>query len=270
MDKTREYQRTTSPERASDGSRDAGPKQAATVVALPLTQQVASRIRDMIVQDELVPGQRVRERALAEQLNVSRTPLREAIKILAAEGLVEILPNKGARVADPSPPEVRDMLRVLGALEALGGELACAEASDDEIEEIKALHFEMQAAFTRKDRLEYFKTNQKIHRAIVASSHNQSLIETHDRLNARLYRVRFQSNLRNRTWPTAMDEHNSILDALIRRDGERLPAVMRAHLGSTWEKVSELMKQALSTSGGATGPGAEHSRAKESRKGQGR
>ena len=149
LNKTREDHRAVSPQRETGGPQNQAPKRAATVVALPLTQQVASRIRDMIIQDELVPGQRVRERALAERLNVSRTPLREAIKILAAEGLVENLPNKGARVADPNPSEVRDMLRVLGALEALAGELACAEASDDEIEEIKALHFEMLAAFSR-------------------------------------------------------------------------------------------------------------------------
>ena len=208
-----------------------------------LPQRVASRLRDMIVQDALTPGQRIRERSLAEQLKVSRTPLREALKVLATEGLVELSPNRGALVANPSPEEVRDMLQVLGVLEGLAGELACAQATADEIDEIQALHYEMLASFARKDRLEYFKLNQKIHQAIVAASRNVSLIETHARLNARLYRVRFQSNLRNRTWPSAIDEHTAILDALMRRDGATLAALMRDHLGSTWTKVSEIMAE---------------------------
>ena len=208
-----------------------------------LPQKVASRLRDMIVQDALTPGQRIRERSLAEQLDVSRTPLREALKVLATEGLVELSPNRGALVANPSPEEVRDMLQVLGVLEGLAGELACRQATVEEIDEIQALHYEMLASFARKDRLEYFKINQKIHQAMVAASRNVSLIETHARLNARLYRVRFQSNLRNRTWPSAIDEHTAILDALMRRDGASLSALMRDHLGSTWAKVSEIMAE---------------------------
>ena len=106
------------------------PRKAATFDAVPtLPDKVAGLLRDMIVQDVLVPGQRIRERSLAEQLEVSRTPLREALKVLATEGLVELSPNRGALVAKPSPGEVHDMLQVLGVLEGLAGELACARAS---------------------------------------------------------------------------------------------------------------------------------------------
>ena len=94
---------------------------------LPLTGQVATTIRDMIVQDRLKPGERIRERQLSKELNVSRTPLREALKILAGERLVDILPNRGAVVADPAPEEVRELLQVLGALEALYLETMCPE-----------------------------------------------------------------------------------------------------------------------------------------------
>lgn len=228
--------------------RPARPVQGdAPVSHLPLPHQVASRIRDMIIQDVLAPGDRIRERTLAEELNVSRTPMREAFKMLATEGLVELLPNRGAIVAAPGPEEVRDMLRVLGALEALAGELACVEATDDEISELKAIHYEMLAAYTRKSRLEYFKLNQKIHLGIVARSRNEALIEVHNRLNARLYRVRYQSNLRGHKWHTAIEEHEEILDALVNRESERLAVLMRAHLGSAWAKVSESMGVSAST-----------------------
>lgn len=214
---------------------------AARAATAPLAQHVADAIRDMIVQDELTPGERIRERDLAARLNVSRTPMREAIRILTTEGLVEASPNRSARVSDPTPREVRDMLRVLGSLEALAGDLACAEAQDAEIDEVRALHFEMLAAFARKDRLDYFKVNQKIHIAIVAASHNGALIEMHRQLNARLYRVRYQSNLKSQTWPAAIDHHDRILDALQQRDGPALHDILRQHLDNTWTKVRDLM-----------------------------
>ena len=205
---------------------------------LPLTNRVATVIRDMIVQDKFKPGERIRERQLSEELNVSRTPLREALKILEGEKLIALLPNRGAIVADPAPNEVRELLQVLAALEALGGRLAAETATDEEIAEIRALHFEMLAAFSRKDRLSYFKLNQKIHTSIVAAGRNASLIETHRHFNARLYRVRYRSNQRNAKWSEAIDQHEHIIAALEARDGELLARQMSSHLGETWVKVS--------------------------------
>ena len=210
----------------------------------PLAQRVATELRDLIVQDELKPGERIRERELAERLAVSRTPLREALKGLAAEGLVELSPNRGATVANPEPRAIRDLLEVLGGIEGLAGELAATRAGDAEIAEIRALHHEMLAAYARKDRLAYFKINQAIHGAIVSAAANPALQDVHRRLNARLYRVRYRSNLRDTRWHTAIDEHDSILEALEARDAKRLAAIMRAHLGSTWAKVSELDRPA--------------------------
>ncbi|NIA68504.1 GntR family transcriptional regulator [Pelagibius litoralis] len=207
--------------------------------AEPLTKSVANRLRDMIAQDALPAGERIRERALAEQLQVSRTPLREALKVLATEGLVELFPNRGAVVSDPDPTEVQDLLQVLGVLEGLGGELACARAKEKDLDEVQALHYEMLAAYARKDRLTYFKVNQQIHKAIVAISGNASLIETHARINARLYRVRYRSNSRNTKWDVAIEEHEAILAALRERDAAALSKILRSHLGSTWTNVSE-------------------------------
>lgn len=215
------------------------PSAPGTVLRLPLTDQVAAAIRDMIVQDQLEPGQRVRERELSERLRVSRTPLREALKILAVEGLVELLPNRGAVVANPGQDEIHDRLELLGVLESLGGELAATRASDTEIAEVRALHFEMLAAFSRQDRLSYFKLNQRIHRAIILSSRNKALIEEHARLNAQVYRIRYRSNLHNRKWSSAIEEHTEILQALEARDGARLAKLLRDHLGSTWRKVHQ-------------------------------
>ncbi|NQW00408.1 MAG: GntR family transcriptional regulator [Rhodospirillales bacterium] len=211
---------------------------AGNITRLPLTSQVATIIRDMIIQDIFKPGERIRERQLSEELNVSRTPLREALKILEGEKLIELLPNRGAIVADPAPREVLELLQVLGALEALGGRLAAEKATDAEISEIRALHFEMLAAYSRKDQLTYFKLNQKIHTSIIAASRNKSLIETHRHFNARLYRVRYRSNQRNAKWHEAIDQHEGFITALEARDGELLARRMADHLSDTWVKVS--------------------------------
>ena len=206
-------------------------------------QATAAKLRDMIAQNILSPGARIRERAIADELKVSRTPMREALRILAAEHLIEIAPNRGAIVSDPAPEKIRDLLSVLGALESLAGEQAARNATPAEIAEIRALHFEMLATYEREDRLAYFKLNQAIHRAIVTASKNEPLMEVHQQVNARLYRVRYQSNLRNKNWRKAIEEHEAILDLLSRRDGGALAATLRAHLQSTWQNVSHGMQQ---------------------------
>lgn len=211
---------------------------ADNISRLPLTGQVATTIRDMIVQDKFKPGERIRERQLSKELNVSRTPLREALKILEGERLVDILPNRGAVVADPSSDEVRELLQVLGALEALGGHLAAESATDEEISEIRALHFEMLAAYSRKDRLTYFKLNQEIHKSIVAASRNAVLIEAHNQFNARVYRVRYRSNQQDVLWHEAIHQHETIIEALESRDSALLAQRLSSHLGNTWTKVS--------------------------------
>jgi len=234
------------PVQVSDGNsllhslESLGAPTSGNVASLPLASQVASTLRDMIVQDELKPGTRIRERQLSERLNVSRTPLREAIRILVSEKLVESLPNRGAVVADPNPTQVRQMLEVLGGMEALGGRIATQVASDDEIAEIRALHHEMLAAFHRKDRLTYFKLNQSIHKGIIAASGNQVLVETHAQHNARLFRIRYISNQRNDRWPEAVAQHDKIISALESRDGELLADLLSQHLGQTWAKARVL------------------------------
>jgi len=209
------------------------------ITRLNLSDQIANRIRDMIIQDQLSPGDRIREREVCRELNVSRTPLREALHMLASEGLIDLIPNRGAVITTPSPGEIADMLQVLGVLEAFAGERACGLITKEEVSEIKALQYEMLAAFSRGDRLRYFKLNQRIHLAIVKAARSETLLSMHSRLNARLYRIRYQSNLKNELWDSAIHEHDDIMEALENRDAVKLSTLLRQHLRSTWEKVNE-------------------------------
>jgi DNA-binding GntR family transcriptional regulator len=204
-----------------------------------LHDEVVSRVRDMIVEGRLEAGTRVHEGRLCEQLGVSRTPLREALKVLATEGLVELLPNRGAVVRAVTPKDTRDMLRVLGRLEALAGELACREASDGAISEVRDMHEQMLGHFAAGDIMEYFKLNQAIHSAIVHMANNATLQGMHETLQARVKRIRFVPHDFRTSSEQPVREHERMMDALLARDGARLGRLLEEHLEMTWVRVSK-------------------------------
>ncbi len=188
----------------------------------------SSRLRDLIVEGVLAPGTRLNERLLCERLGISRTPLREAYKVLATEGLVELLPNRGAAVARMSIEDIESTFEVMSALEALSGELACQRIADAEINQIRALHYEMLACHARRDLPGYYRLNHAIHDAINAAARNPALTQIYQQLNARLQALRFRSNFDHDQWDVAVREHNEMIDALSTRDGPRLRNVLRA------------------------------------------
>ncbi|MBV8814284.1 MAG: GntR family transcriptional regulator [Verrucomicrobia bacterium] len=206
--------------------------------AQTLHHGVLSTLRDLIVHGELLPGARLTEAVLCGRLKVSRTPLREALKVLSHEGLVEILPNRGARVVRLLLEDVRHLFEVIGALESLAGRLACERITDAEICEIRAIHYQMQASFIRRDLPEYFRLNQSIHRRIVAAAGNPVLTATHENLNARLLRARYlASQTDQERWAAAMHEHELIIDALGGRAAEEIGRLLQEHL---WHKYDTI------------------------------
>ncbi len=209
----------------------------------PLHEEVIDQLRDRIVQGELAPSTRLNERVLCEQLGISRTPLREAIKMLATEGLVELLPNRGAIVTPLKAANIADTLAVMGALESLAGELACANANEAAIAEIRALHFEMLAHHARGDLAGYFKFNQLIHLRIIEASGNQVLTNTYRQLNANVRRARYMANLSQERWDAAVREHEEILSALAARDAARLKRLLAEHLAHKVASVMAALEQ---------------------------
>ncbi|MBB5043967.1 DNA-binding GntR family transcriptional regulator [Shinella fusca] len=202
-----------------------------------LHDTLVNRLRDMIIEGHLSPGTRLNEGQLGQMLGVSRTPLREAIKYLASEGLVELVPSRGAVVKRFGAKDVQDMLLVLGTLEELAAKLACAIASEEGIAEIRGLHDRMVQHYKAGDRLEYYKLNQNIHTAIVALSGNAPLAEIHAMLQTRLKRIRFIGHEGPEKWAAAVAEHEEMIEALEARDQQRLAAVLGRHLTNAWERV---------------------------------
>ncbi len=206
-----------------------------------LHEEVVDHLRDLIVQGQLAAGMKLRERLLCEKLGISRTPLREALKYLASEGLVTLLPNRGAIVAPLEPEQIRQTFVVLGALEALAGDLACCHASDDAIREIRGLHFQMLAHHARGELAEYFRCNQEIHIKIVEAGGNEPLVQIYRGLNAHARRARYMANLSQARWDKAVQEHGEILEALTARDAPRLQRLLREHLANKLVLVLEAL-----------------------------
>jgi len=209
-----------------------------------LHQQVGGRLRQLIVEGVIAPGRKLNERALAEELRVSRTPLREAIKMLAAEGLVELLPNRGAVAAQLDEKDVTDTFEVIAGLEGQSGELAAQRITDTELSEIRALHFEMLAAHTRRDLPTYYRLNATIHNHINAAARNPVLTQTYRNVNARLQALRFRSNFDEAKWLRAVHEHDRMIELLETRDGPRLRKLLIAHLEHKRDAVLDQMGQA--------------------------
>lgn len=229
-----------------NGSNSFAYRTMAEIISIPrqvLHQEVAVRLRQRIVEGQLAPGAKLNERELAQALNVSRTPLREAIKMLAAEGLVELLPNRGAVVAQMSEQDVIDTFEVIAGLEGQSGELAAQRISEAELAEIRALHFEMMAAWTRRDLPTYYRINAQIHTLINAAARNPVLAQTWRNVNARLQALRFRSNFDEAKWKRAVKEHERMVELLAARDAAGLRALLIAHLMHKRDAVLELMKK---------------------------
>ena len=217
----------------------------AEILSIPrqvLHQEVAVRLRQRIVEGHIAPGTKLNERELSEVLKVSRTPLREAIKMLAAEGLVELLPNRGAVAAQLSEQDISDTFEVIAGLEGQAGELAAQRIGEDELAEIRALHYEMLAAFTRRDLPTYYRINAQIHTRINSAAGNRVLTQTWATVNARLQALRFRSNFDEEKWKRAVKEHDQMVELLAARDGPALRTLLIAHLLHKRDAVLELMR----------------------------
>jgi hypothetical protein len=207
-----------------------------------LHDAVADRIREQIVEGVLEPGDRLNERILCEQMGVSRTPLREAIKKLAGEGLVRLEPNRCAVVHQLSRDEVAAAFEVIASLEALSGDLAAQRATGREIAAIQKLQGQMEAAHRDGDLHTYYRLNAQIHSSINAAARNPVLEAVFRSVNARLQSLRFRSNLDKRKWNAAVREHAAIAAALTERNGPELGRLLRDHLNRKREIVLKLME----------------------------
>lgn len=195
-----------------------------------LYREVADRIGDLIEHGELAPGDRISEKQLCDRFGVSRTPLREALKVLASEGLIELLPNRGARVVRLTMKMVKDTYDLMAALEGLSGELACQRITPREVDAIRHLHDSMLIHYQERNLMAYFQVNQQIHESILAAADNDILQEMYSNLSQRVKRVRYSNKMTEHFWSQAVQDHENMMTALEQRDGKQLGQILRDHL----------------------------------------
>lgn len=204
-----------------------------------LADQAATELRRLIVLGTLAPGQQVTERELSSLLGISRTPIREAMRTLALEGLIKASDTGRYFAADPTVDEICDLLRIIGVLEGLAGRLACGIASYAELQKIVDFQKEMRQFSKASENLKYFEANIKFHLNIVAASKNPELVRTHKMLNDRLYRARYLCSKISLNRSRAMDEHDNIAAALIARDGDAVEQFLRKHMAQAEANVAQ-------------------------------
>jgi DNA-binding GntR family transcriptional regulator len=189
----------------------------------------AKVLRKMILSGELPPGQRLTEMSISQQLGMSRTPIREAFRTLAAEGLVDLLPNRSVLVSELDKGQAAEVFLVLAALEALAGELACQNITQDQLEDLAELQDDLARHFSTSDRASYLEANRLIHQLIVEASRNQALILAWRLLLPRAERARQVSTLDHARWADAFNEHGKIYSAITARDAPLMRKLMAEH-----------------------------------------
>ncbi|BBB99486.1 DNA-binding GntR family transcriptional regulator [Bradyrhizobium japonicum] len=235
--KTKATRRTKEPKRAMTALQ----RRRLRVPRVGLHEQAAARLRTMIVRGELAPGQSLGEADLSDALGISRTPLREALKQLASEGLVELRLNHSAVVAPFRRAELAELFEAVSGIERCAAELAALRMEPEDFERLAALQDKIEWHHGRGELRDYFQVNQQIHSAIVGFARNAVLKATHEALLARAERARFFALSVLGRWDESVREHQEILAALKRRDAARAGQILAHHVRRTGEIVAETL-----------------------------
>lgn len=210
-----------------------------------LHELLVFQLREMIQEGLLPPGRRIPEMELCATFGVSRTPLREALKVLAAEGWIQWRANHGATVSDVNPEEIDAIFEAMTGLERQIGRLAAERANADQIREIEGLHTELQGFFHAGDRVSYFKMNQLIHNRLAEASANPIIADIYHALSAKVYRARALANGEHLRWEQSLQEHAAFMQAFIRRDGMVFSQALEEHSEKTRAAVVGELRRSL-------------------------
>jgi DNA-binding GntR family transcriptional regulator len=222
-----------------------------------LAAQIANQLRRDILQGKLPPGASIKERDNAAEMGVSRTPLREAIRILATEGLIELRPARSPIVSVPTIKQISDDVEVLLAVEKLSGELACERATEADIAGIEAIVADMAERFDTADPLDMFETDMSFHTALAKAAHNVPLADIHSKFLARLWRARYLAAMQRRNRERVIDHHSEIAAALRARDAVAIRVNIGTHLDKLREDIVRMIRQEIEANSDVAAKGGD-------------
>ena len=226
-----------------DQSVTSGPQDAGSDSPTAIAQWVAHVLRERIVKGEYAPGSRLVERRISAELELSRTPVREALKLLHADGLIAISRNKGAQVLQYGMDEAIWLFDVIASLESLAAERLASKIAPEVLIDLEELHDAMLTFYKIGNHDAYFDTNSDIHDFIIAHAGNPALAETHARLIARARRGRFLAIMKPDRLNEAVQEHETLMTALRNGDAEAAARVWRTHLLHTGATVARVLEE---------------------------
>lgn len=210
---------------------------------LPLRDVVFNTLRQAILKGELEPGERLMEIQLAERLGVSRTPIREAIRKLELEGLVLMIPRKGAEVAKISEKSLRDVLEVRRSLEELAIELACARMTEEDIDDLNHAQDDFRVAVKQGDAMTIAESDEHFHDIIYNGTGNTRLVQILNNLREQMYRYRLEYIKDEDKRQILLVEHDQILKAIRNRHVAEAKAAAREHIDNQEITVSRNIKE---------------------------
>lgn len=210
---------------------------------LPLRDVVFNTLREAILKGELKPGERLMELQLAAKLGVSRTPIREAIRMLEQEGLAVTVPRKGAEVAKMTEKDMEDVLQIREALDELAAARACERISEDELAELRRTMHEFEE-YTKSGNLKMIaEADVRFHDIIYHATGNSKLVNMLNNLREQMYRYRVEYLKDEKNYPILIKEHSEIVDGLSGKDRDRVTAAMHRHVMNQAAAVKEIIRE---------------------------
>ncbi len=219
----------------------------------PLSGRAVARIRDMIIRGQLVPRSRVSEKDLCEAFGISRTPLREALKVLASEGLVELLPRRGARISAIDLDRLREQFEAVALIEANAARRLCETGAAEQIRDLRVIHDALATAHRSNDPARYYVSNEQFHRSIVVLAGNQTLADIHADLIVHLHRARNVALSRSDVDVSFAHAHDEIIEAIERRDATAAVTEVTDHQRAIAETVLTALARTFDAAGTARG-----------------
>ena len=210
---------------------------------LPLRDVVFNTLRKAILRGELKPGERLMEIQLANKLGVSRTPIREAIRKLELEGLVLLIPRKGAEVAQITEKNMQDVLEVRKALEELSVQLACERITPEQVEEMKMAAEDFREVLKSGDVTKIAEADVKFHDIIFAATNNQRLITLLNNLREQMYRFRVEYLKQKECYPQLLEEHDKLIALISGGEVEEACELMGCHIDNQASTVSDVIRR---------------------------
>lgn len=234
------------------------------IEARPLHHEVAHQIREMIRKGTLATGERIVEKRFCDALGISRTPLREALRVLHSEGIVDLVPRRGAYVTQPSIQEVRDLFEVMAVLEGLCARAAAARLGAEDLARIESLHETLEQCYADRDEERYIHANHALHKLVQHLAENQVLNEVASGLRQRMLLHRFRQLYQTDRFDQSIREHRELLEAFRHRDAAAAQAVMERHLRRQCEALETLYQPGAPAEPGQESPPATGHRRRKS------